>query len=73
MLERFRDYQACSVQCLFPMATWVGLQCVIVLFPGHTHLFCQYMISSVKVETFPPKGISQNPSPYVIDEKMFWV
>ena len=23
---------------LFPMVSWVGLQCVIVLFPDHSHL-----------------------------------
>ena len=27
-----------SVLCLFLMVQWVGLWCVIVAFPGHTHL-----------------------------------
>ena len=27
-----------SVQRLFLTVPWVGLQCVIVVFPGHTHL-----------------------------------
>ena len=27
----------CSVLCLFLMVRWVGLQLVIVAFPGHTH------------------------------------
>ena len=26
-----------GVQWLFPMVQWVGLQCVIVVFPDHTH------------------------------------
>ena len=29
---------AVSVLCLFLMVPWVGLQCVIVAFPGHTRL-----------------------------------
>ena len=33
---------------LFPMVPWVGLQCVIVVFPDHTHLlFC--IISSFAI------------------------
>ena len=31
-------YVAVSVLCLFLTVMWVGLQCVIVTFPGHTHL-----------------------------------
>ena len=27
------------IMCLFLMVPWVCLQCVIVLFPGHTHIF----------------------------------
>ena len=27
-----------SVLCFFLVEMWVGLQCVIVVFPGHTHL-----------------------------------
>ena len=27
-----------NVLCLFLMVQWVGLQCVIAVFPGHTHL-----------------------------------
>ena len=30
---------AVSVLCLFLTVSWVGLQCVIVAFPGHTHFF----------------------------------
>ena len=25
--------------CLFLVVPWIGLQCVILAFPGHTHLF----------------------------------
>ena len=28
-----------SVLCLFFTVPWAGLQCVIMAFPGHTHLF----------------------------------
>ena len=28
--------------CLF-LLSWVGLQCVIVAFPGHTYLFLRYI------------------------------
>ena len=28
----------CGVTCLFHMVPWVGMQCVIVVFPGHAHL-----------------------------------
>ena len=30
---------AVSILCLFFVALWVGLQCVIVAFPGHTHFW----------------------------------
>ena len=33
-----------SVLWIFPTMLWVGLQCVIVVFPGHT-----YLLSVVKV------------------------
>ena len=37
-----------SVLWLFLMVPWVGLQCVIVVFPDHTHLlFC---VNGVKFE-----------------------
>ena len=29
--------------CLFLTVAWVGLQCVIVAFPGQTHLFLMYI------------------------------
>ena len=28
--------------CLFLTVPWVGLQCVIVVFPDHTHLLLRY-------------------------------
>ena len=30
---------AVSVLCLFLMVSWVGLQCIIVALPGHTHFY----------------------------------
>ena len=30
-----------SVQCLFLKMQWVGMQFMIVIFPGHTHCFIQ--------------------------------
>ena len=32
-----------GVLCLFLTMSWVGLQCVIVAFPGHTYLFLRYI------------------------------
>ena len=29
--------------CLFLTASWVGLQCIIAAFPGHTYLFLRYI------------------------------
>ena len=29
------------IMCLFLAVTWVGLQCVIVLFPDHAHLLLE--------------------------------
>ena len=37
--------------CLFLTALWVGLQCVIVVFPNHTHL-----LSDVTTLVFEPCG-----------------
>ena len=31
--------------CLFLAVSWVGLQCVIVAFPGHTYLFLRYIFT----------------------------
>ena len=28
--------------CLFPTVLFVGLQCAIMKFPGHTHLYFEY-------------------------------
>ena len=30
-----------SALCLFLTVSWIGLQCVIVTFPGHTYLFVE--------------------------------
>ena len=35
---------AVCVMCLFLMVPWVGLQSVIVTFPGHTHLFVSILV-----------------------------
>ena len=32
---------AVSVLCLLLVVLWIGLQCVIVAFPGHTHFLIQ--------------------------------
>ena len=37
-LIAFQCHLTVSVLCLFLTVPWVGLQCVIVAFPGHTHL-----------------------------------
>ena len=36
-----------SVVCLFLTVTWVGLLCVIVVFPDHTHLFWTHFPASI--------------------------
>ena len=36
---------------LFLTVPWVGLQCVIVVFPGHTHLLSDVWANSVNPET----------------------
>ena len=36
---------ALCVQCLFLTVPWVGLQSVIVAFPGHAHLLSGYFLS----------------------------
>ena len=33
------NYLSANSLCLFLMVSWVGLQNVIVVFPGHTHFF----------------------------------
>ena len=33
-----------GAMCLFHTVSWVGLQCVIVAFPGHICLFLRYII-----------------------------
>ena len=40
LLELFLVF---GVPCLFLTVPWVGLQCVIVAFPGHTYLFLRYI------------------------------
>ena len=32
---------------LFPAGAWVGLQCVIVTLPGHTHLLFNAFLSNL--------------------------
>ena len=36
-----------SVLCLFLVVLWVGLQCVILTFPGHTHLLFSMRIFKI--------------------------
>ena len=38
---------AVSVLCLFLTMPWFGLQCVIVIFPGHTHVLYCILTSNV--------------------------
>ena len=37
LLLSYRCFVTSNVPWLFLMVTWVGLQCVIVVFPDHTH------------------------------------
>ena len=43
VLQSSRRLVAVSVLCLFFSMPWVSLQCVIVVFPGHTHLLFKAM------------------------------
>ena len=38
LLLSYRRLVTVNVLCLFLTVKWVGLQCVIVVFPDHTHL-----------------------------------
>ena len=38
-----------SVLWLFPVVPWVSMQCVIVVFPGHTHLLFVESVWSIKM------------------------
>ena len=40
-----------SVLCLFLAILWVGLQCVIVAFPSHTHLLMSFAEFNFKVSS----------------------
>ena len=40
------------VLCLFLAVTWVGLQCMIVVFPDHTHLIFSGAISNKQVSVW---------------------
>ena len=37
-----------SVQCLFLKMQWVGMQFMIVIFPGHTHCFIQASLCKIQ-------------------------
>ena len=39
LLLPYRCIVTVNVLCLFLTVPWVGLQCVIVVFPDHTHYF----------------------------------
>ena len=43
VLQSSRRLVAVSVLCLFFPMPWLGMQCVIVVFPGHTHLLFKAM------------------------------
>ena len=38
---------AVSVLCLFLTVPWVGMQCVLVAFPGHTYFLVLYLHENV--------------------------
>ena len=47
-------YVILNFMCLFLTVPWIGLQCVIVVFPGHTHLLIDedkftYFVLSLRV------------------------
>ena len=42
LLLSYRCLVTVNVLWLFLTVQWVGLQCVIVVFPDHTHLFLLY-------------------------------
>ena len=44
LLLSYRCSVTTNVLWLFLMVPWVGLQCVIVVFPDHTHLLFQKMV-----------------------------
>ena len=44
LLLSYRCLVPVSVKCLFLTASWVGLQCVIVVVPGNTHLLLGRLI-----------------------------
>ena len=44
---------AVSIICFFLTVPWVGLQCVIVIFPGHIHLpFGHFNYITIKIDQF---------------------
>ena len=56
---------------LFPTMLFVGLQCVIVVFPGQTHLFfndkCNFKISgTVAFKFYSDSGARFNPNKYTV-------
>ena len=44
LLLPYRCLGTVNVMCIFLMVPWVGLQCVIVVFPDHSHLL--FVVSS---------------------------
>ena len=38
-----------SILCLLLTVLWVGMQCEIVTFPGHTHLLFMLSLSSIQL------------------------
>ena len=56
---------------LFLTVPWVGLQCVIVVFPDHTHLlvffFCCFFFKKSIVRSFSMKSVY----PFISDLRVF--
>ena len=46
LLLSYRCIVTINVLWLFLMVPWVGMQCMIVVFPGHTHLLFEWLIET---------------------------
>ena len=46
-LVAIRCYVTISVRCHFLTVPWVGLHCLIVAFPGHTHFLARLILTCV--------------------------
>ena len=60
LLLSFECLVTVNVPWLFLIVSWVGLQCVIVVFPDHTHLLCMLFswCSIIPLNIFQLKGMA---------------